>query len=204
MQMALQWVQSYISLFGGDRRRVTIGGESAGGGAVMCLALAYGGELKDSLFTSVRAFVLCIPIVSKLTLNDQIIAASPFLPKQYGFADPVRTHDYQTVANLSGCANVVSQTTFDCLLEQNTSTIVQAGLNVVEYVDGFTWGFTPVTDGVILQQTPSQQLMSKKVNGNRILSGVCLNPKICFRLRVQSGLCHRIMPTREPNSHPRI
>jgi carboxylesterase type B len=54
MQMALQWVQSYISLFGGNPNKVTIGGESAGGGAVMCLALAYDGELKDSLFTSVR------------------------------------------------------------------------------------------------------------------------------------------------------
>lgn len=28
---ALQWVQKYIGLFGGDSSKVTIGGESAGG-----------------------------------------------------------------------------------------------------------------------------------------------------------------------------
>lgn len=33
--MALQWVQQYIHLFNGDNTRVTMSGESAGGGSVM-------------------------------------------------------------------------------------------------------------------------------------------------------------------------
>jgi carboxylesterase type B len=53
MELALQWVQNYIHLFGGDPRRVTIGGESAGAGAVMLLSLLRGGHLGESLFTSV-------------------------------------------------------------------------------------------------------------------------------------------------------
>ena len=63
---ALQWVQTYIDLFGGNSSYVTIAGESAGGGSVMLQDMAYGGSLGDQLFTNT-------------------IAASPYLPMQYGY-----------------------------------------------------------------------------------------------------------------------
>lgn len=73
MTFALQWVQSYIHLFGGNASAVTISGESAGGqsliiyeqgcrsditlgGAVMLQSMAFGGELGTSLFSQVYFF----------------------------------------------------------------------------------------------------------------------------------------------------
>lgn len=61
---ALQWVQKHIHHFGGDPAQVTIAGESAGGGSVMLLGMAYGGAYNNSLFNG-------------------IIAASPYLPTQW-------------------------------------------------------------------------------------------------------------------------
>jgi len=42
-RFALEWVQKYIHLFGGDKKRVTVFGESAGGGSIMHQITAYGG-----------------------------------------------------------------------------------------------------------------------------------------------------------------
>lgn len=54
---ALQWVQSYIELFGGNPTQVTIAGVSAGAGSVMLQNIAYGGTLGTSLFVNVSTFV---------------------------------------------------------------------------------------------------------------------------------------------------
>lgn len=40
----MKWVRRYIHLFGGDRNRVTLLGESAGGGAILLHTVAYGGS----------------------------------------------------------------------------------------------------------------------------------------------------------------
>lgn len=43
-RFALQWIQDHIHMFGGDKRRVTVFGESGGGGSIMHHVTAYGGR----------------------------------------------------------------------------------------------------------------------------------------------------------------
>ena len=60
-RFALQWVNRYISKFGGDENNVTIGGESSGADSVMYHAMAYGGN-ETNLFNNVRSFLSCVRV----------------------------------------------------------------------------------------------------------------------------------------------
>ncbi|KAL8817121.1 MAG: hypothetical protein Q9223_003983 [Gallowayella weberi] len=154
---ALQWVQTYIHLFGGNASQVTISGESAGAGSVMLQTLAFGGNLGDSLFVNA-------------------IAASPYLPQQYGYADFDPTQSYYAFASAVGCFNGYprgdfNKSIFKCLVSKDTGTLQAANVNQTINGRFNTSPFLPVTDGSFIQQLPSQQLLTKKVNGRRMLSG---------------------------------
>lgn len=176
---ALQWVQDYIELFGGDPSQVTISGQSAGGrhcnflgssphprltavaGSVMLQTMAYGGSLGESLFRNG-------------------IAASPFLPQQYGYKDFVPSQSYYAFASAAGCfgppalpQNNLNNSVFACLVSKDTATLQYASASVSGSSRYATWAFLPVTDGVFVQQLPSQQLLKRQVNGQSILIGVC-------------------------------
>jgi carboxylesterase type B len=166
---ALQWVQDHIFKFGGDASRVTISGESAGGGSVMLLDMAFGGSLGDTLFTNT-------------------IAASPYLPMQYGYKDWVPSQSYYAFASLAGCPPFTayggsSQTIFECLQSKDTETLQAVNRNVSASGTYGTWGFLPVTDGVLVQQLPSQQLLQKSINGQRILVGNNANEGPAFTIQ---------------------
>ncbi|PVI00985.1 alpha/beta-hydrolase [Periconia macrospinosa] len=154
---ALQWVQAYIEKFGGDPKRVTIAGVSAGAGSVMLQDIAYGGDLGTSLFTN-------------------SIAASPFLPQQYGYKDWIPSQNYYAFATAAGCPpqwayGNSSQTIFECLVSQDTSTLQEASEIVSTSGTFGTWAFLPVTDGTFIQSTPTEALTQGKTNGLNLLTG---------------------------------
>ena len=154
---AMQWVQAYISQFGGDPRKVTIAGESAGGGSVMLHTLAHGGALGTSLFTNA-------------------IAASPYLPLQFGYKDFEPSQSYYAFAAEAGCFNGTayghsSQNIFQCLLTKDAQALQIASVKVSAGSFFGTWAFLPVTDGNYVQSVPSQALNARIVNGKRLLVG---------------------------------
>jgi len=55
---AMEWVEKYISKFGGNKDKVTVMGESAGGGVIMHTITSNGGEGKKLPFQQVNLFFL--------------------------------------------------------------------------------------------------------------------------------------------------
>ena len=56
---AMEWVEKYISKFGGSKGKVTVMGESAGGGVIMHTITSNGGEGKKLPFQQVYLSLLC-------------------------------------------------------------------------------------------------------------------------------------------------
>lgn len=171
-RFALHWVQTHIQKFGGDPKKVTLAGESAGAGSVMLQAMAYGGKQEVTLFDNVRSYLT----YKKILIDaSKIIAASVYVAKQYNYNDQVPTQYYEAFTKAAGCnggTHATDSATFNCLVNADTVVLQNASATVSVSGEFGAWAFLPVTDGDFLQMAPSKQLLEKAVSGKRLLLGV--------------------------------
>lgn len=96
---------------------------------------------------------------------------------QYRYSDFVPSQMYYTFAAAAGCFDGLQTwkekiSVFDCLVNKDTETLQNASYTVTVGGKYGQWAFLPVTDNDFVQQVPSQQLLNKQVNGERLLISV--------------------------------
>ena len=135
---AFNWVQKHISKFGGDPKKVTIAGESAGAGSVMLHAIAANGTLGSKVWKNVSFSDVQVRL--RLPTDRgyvQGIAASPYGPAQYNYDDVWPTQRYHDFAAKAGCGS--SAALFDCLVSKDSLTLQYASSNVSSSGTYATW-----------------------------------------------------------------
>jgi len=130
-RMALEWVQNYIHLFGGDKGRVTAMGTSAGGGSVVHQLTAYGGRSPAPFQRAIPQSPVWIPLPSP-SRQEAIFQA---------FLDATNTSSLMELRSLSS----------EQLMLANAA-LVSTSLH-----GQFTFG--PAVDGNFVTQDPKQLLI---------------------------------------------
>ncbi|KAF9024268.1 alpha beta-hydrolase [Hymenopellis radicata] len=146
---ALQWTNTHISKFGGDPRRVTIWGESAGAGSVLQQVIANDGKTSPPLFRGA-------------------ITSSTFLPSQYSYNDVIPEQLYNDVVDSANCSS--AKDTLDCLRQVDSTSLenINSALNVAGFFGTFV--FVPVVDGTFITQRPIEALRRRKLNAKTLLA----------------------------------
>ncbi|KAH8797930.1 carboxylesterase [Xylogone sp. PMI_703] len=132
---ALNWVQRYISRFGGDPSKVTIIGGSAGGGSVTDQMILYGGMINPPFRAAIAEYPWWQPFHNDSVLQRQ----------------------YNLLLNTTNCGDLGCLRSLPAILLANaTAQTYILGFDAGEYGFGdFYYG--PYVDGFIIRDLPSQE-----------------------------------------------
>ncbi|KAG8530649.1 uncharacterized protein KY384_004004 [Bacidia gigantensis] len=139
-RMALKWVKKYIHLFGGDPSKVTVIGQSAGGGSVEYHTTAYGGSRPDE--------------------NSLIAGAISQSPA------PLITDQQWRVLGANSFLQAAGATSVDQLRKLPSATLQQANQKSQALTPQSVAFFVPVIDKDFIPDHPSNLYRQGKFNKN--------------------------------------
>lgn len=158
-RLALEWVQEHIYLFGGDKNRVTVMGESTGGGSIAHHLMAYGGR-KPAPF------------------QQAIIQSPAWTPMTSMTISEPRVHDFLRFANVSSIAEARDLPT-DQLMDAHDAQIFASSHG--------SYGFGPSVDGEYVAQDPKVALSQGQFDTSvRIMVGQNSNEGLPFTAPITS------------------
>lgn len=137
---ALEWVQRHIRRFGGDPRRVTIWGESAGAGSTMFQLIGDGGK--------------------NANLFHQAMGDSPSLNALPHYTDAFVENLFKQFAGFAGCGG--SPTVMPCLRALPVNKLALAGSKILANRTSSLYPLAPIMDGTFIRERPVEAFR----NGN--------------------------------------
>lgn len=161
---ALQWIQDYIGLLGGDKSEVSAWGESAGAGSIFHQLVSFGGT-QDPLFS--RAVMLS--------------PAFELLFDRKGTLEQT----FQNFTALAGCAGQGVA----CLRAASAQTLDEANTKLSEQAAAGTFAVGPASDGSLIRQLGVLEYTSGnfyKGVSSLILSHVSNEPDLFIPNNVQT------------------
>ncbi|KAN0094638.1 Alpha/Beta hydrolase fold [Tylopilus felleus] len=141
-RFALQWVQKYISLFGGNPNQVVVWGQSSGSISAMLQMVAYDGQLGGLFQGAVMESGAAIPVHDITFQQDQ--------------------DNYDFLVQQANCTS--ANDTLNCLRQAPYETIVNAVLQTTPLLSyqALNIAWRPQVDGVFLKQSIRQSLSQGK------------------------------------------
>ncbi|KAF9007485.1 Alpha/Beta hydrolase protein [Cyathus striatus] len=168
--MALKWIQAHIDKVGGDKKKVTISGESAGGEAVI-MHLVSGESGKKGLFSGAIA--------------------------QSVYRTPMPTNDlnmpmYEFFVNRTGCVSSTNNRTeeMDCLRNADLPSIARAqdAVDSPAFNGSRYKAFGPILDGKFVTGFPTHMLLKGEFPPMPLIAGSTTNDTLSFGTNLSDAM----------------